>query len=215
MMVDKPDPVEAGGTTSTGNIACNLLFDPVQRKVLVECIREKTRRDGRCDRDVFGEFVTNLSVILKAVSSRKNVNIEELDKLCKETSLLIHVVTHWPTFKFTPSMRQILVHSAALIDANGSTGLSEYSEEPLEHNNKNIRKYRESLARKTTQSANLSDVLIRLWIKSDPIIRYHCRVVKCSFCGEEHNVRSCPKKQAEPSSCLSFEDNLLASIFLN
>ena len=112
-------------------------------------------------------------------------------------------------------MHQILAHSAALIDANESPGLGEYSEEPLEHNNKNIRKYRESLARKTTQSANLSDVLTRLWIKSDPIIRCHCQVVKCSFCGEEHNVRSCTKKQAESSSCLSLEDSLLESIFLN
>ena len=59
MVVDKPDPVGAGGTTTTCNIARNLLFHPLQRRVLVECIPEKTRRDGRCDRDVFGEFVTN------------------------------------------------------------------------------------------------------------------------------------------------------------
>ena len=54
--MDKPDPIGVGSTTTTGNIAHNLLFDPVQRKVLVECIREKTRWDGRCDRDVFGEI---------------------------------------------------------------------------------------------------------------------------------------------------------------
>ena len=76
MVVDKPDPVGAGGTTTTSNIAHNPLFDPVQRKVLAECL--------------------------------------------------------------LPSMHQILAHSAALIDANESTGLGEYSEEPLEHNNKNI-----------------------------------------------------------------------------
>ena len=79
MVVDKPDSVGAGGTTTTGKIARNLLFDLVQRMVLVECIPEKTRRDGRCDRDLFGELVTNLSVILNAVSSRRNVNIDELD----------------------------------------------------------------------------------------------------------------------------------------
>ena len=213
MTVDKPDPVGAGGTTTTGNIARNLLFHPAKRQVLVECVPEKSRKDGRCDRNVFNEFITNLSVILKAVSSRRNVNIEELDHLCKETSLLI--VTHWPTFRFTPSMHQILAHSAALIDANDSTGLGVFSEEPLEHNNKNLRKYRESLARKTSQSANLSDVLTRLWIKSDPIIRCHRQIVNCSFCGEEHNVRSCPRKQVMHSSCLSFEDHLLSSIFLN
>ena len=70
MTVDKPDPVGAGGTTTTGNIARNLLFDPAKRQVLVECVPEKSRKDGRCDRNVFNEFFTNLSVILKAVSSR-------------------------------------------------------------------------------------------------------------------------------------------------
>ena len=67
----------------------------------------------------------------------------------------------------------------------------------------------------SSQSANLSDVLTRLWIKSDPIIRCHRQVVHCSFCGEEHNVRSCPRKQVMHSSCLSSEDHLLSSIFLN
>ena len=66
-------------------------------------------------------------------------------------------------------------------------------------NNKNIRKYKKGLARITTQAANLSDVLTRLWIKSNPIIGCHHRVVKCSFCGEEHNARLCPKKKAEQS----------------
>ena len=151
-------------------------------------------------------FLVSLLQILKAVSSKKNVNVEELDKLCRETSL---IVTHWPAFKYIPSMHKILAHSAALIDANESTGLGEYSEEPLEHNNKNIQKYRESLARKTTQTANLSDVFTRLWIKSDPIIRCHRRVVKCSFCGE-HNVRSCPKEQVALHLRI-----VLESIFLN
>ena len=90
-----------------------------------------------------------------------------------------------------------------------------FSEEPLEHNNKNLLKYRESLTRKTTQSDNLSAVLTMLWIKSDPIIRCHHRVVKCSFCGEEHSVCSCSRKKATHHSCLSFEDHLLASTFLN
>ena len=68
---------------------------------------------------VIGTFLTSSLQILKAVSSRQNANNEELDNLCKETSLLI---VHWPTFRFTPSMHQILAHSAALIDANDSTG---------------------------------------------------------------------------------------------
>ena len=102
---------------------------------------------------VIGTFLMSLLLNLKAVTSRRNVNIEELDHLCKETLLLI--VTHWPTFRFTPSMHHILAHSAALVDANDSTGLGVFSEEPLEHNNKNLRKYRESLARNTSECQSI------------------------------------------------------------
>ena len=52
-------------------------------------------------------------------------------------------------------MHQVLAHSTTLINANDSIGLGSLSEEPIEH--KNLRHYRESLARKTTQNANLSD----------------------------------------------------------
>ena len=62
LSVDKPDPVGAGGTTTaTGNMARKLLFDPSKRQVLVDCIPEKIQGDGRCDRKVFNEFITNLS----------------------------------------------------------------------------------------------------------------------------------------------------------
>ena len=78
--------------------------------------------------------------------------------------------------------------------------------------NKNLRIYREHLARKTTQHANLSDVITQLWIKSDPIVRSLQHAVKCSFCGEVHNVRSCTQKHAR-SSCFSLEEHLLACMF--
>ena len=83
-----------------------------------------------------------------------------LEQLCKEASLTL--VSHWPTFKFTPAVFQVLAHSAALIIANESTGLGSLSEEPLEHNNKYIPATTENIS-KTTQHANL---LTRLWVKS-------------------------------------------------
>ena len=102
-------------------------------------------------------------------------------------------------------MHQVLAHSAALISANDSKGLGTLSEEPLEHNNKTLRIYR-------AQHANLSDVITRLGFKSDPIVRSFQHAVKCSFCGEEHNVRSCTQKHAR-SSCFSLEEHLLACMF--
>ena len=99
-----------------------------------------------------------------------------------------------------------------LISANDSKGLGTLSDEPLEHNNKTLA-YTEHLARKTTQHANLSDVITRLWIKSDPIVRSFQHAVKCLFCGEEHNVRSCSTQKHARSSCLSLEEHLLACMF--
>ena len=167
--VDMLDAVGTGGTSTTGNTARALLFDPEKRQVLIECIPQKVRREQECDRVVYDEFITNLSIILRVVSSKRRINTEHLDHLCKETALKL--VSHWPGFKFTPSVHQVLAHSAALISANDSKGLGTLSEEPLEHNNKNLRIYREHLARKTTLHANLSDVITQLWIKSDRILR--------------------------------------------
>ena len=90
---------------------------------------------------VIGKSITNLSVILRAVSSKQTVNTHQLDQLCKETA--IKLVQHWPTFRFTPTMHEIIAHLAALIDANESRGLGTLSKEPLEHNNNNLRAYRE------------------------------------------------------------------------
>ena len=210
MIINRPDSV-GGGTTTTGNTARKCLFEAKNRQVLIECIPLKVRSDGECDRKVFDEFITNLSVVLRAISSKQIVNTHQLDQLCKETA--IKLVHHWPTFRFTPTMHEILAHSAALIHANESKGLGTLSEEPLEHNNKNLRAYRERLARKTMQQANLTDVLTRLWIKSDPIVRSYRRVVQCSFCNGPHNVRSCPQRLEVTSGCVSFEDHLVECIF--
>ena len=60
LTVDKPDPVGAGGTTTTGNMARQLLFDPVKRKVLVDSVPVKIRADGKCDR----RCLMNLSQII-------------------------------------------------------------------------------------------------------------------------------------------------------
>ena len=72
--VDKPDPVGAGGTTTTGNMARQLLFNSVKRKVLVDCVPVKIRADGKCDQKVFDEYITNYSVILQAISSRRKMS---------------------------------------------------------------------------------------------------------------------------------------------
>ena len=81
MIIDRPDSV-GGGTTTTGNTVRKSLFEAKNRQVLIECKPLSVRSDGECDRKVFDEFITNLSVILRAISSKQIVNTHQLDQLC-------------------------------------------------------------------------------------------------------------------------------------
>lgn len=188
--VDEPDPVGKGGTSTTGPIAKRLLHENATRQVLLECVPERGE-----DRVQLSNIVSNVSIILRLVSSSELINADKLDTLCKDTSRM--VLDHFPSFRFTCSVHQLLAHSAELVAANKSHGLGTLSEEALEHNNKNIRKYREQLSRKTTQEDNLTDVFHRLWLKSDPVIRKFRHVDKCSYCDGDHHTRSCPKKKVD------------------
>ena len=198
--VDEPDPVGKGGTSTTGPISKRLLHDSQTRQVLMECVPAKGD-----DRPHLSQIVSNVSIILRLVSSTQLINSDKLDTLCKHTSRMF--LDHFPNFRFTCSVHQILAHSAELISANKNHGLGTLSEEALENNNKNIRKYREQLSRKTTQEDNLSDVFHRLWLKSDPVLRKFRPVDKCSYCDGDHHVRSCPKKRVDFDG-ISNEDQL-------
>ena len=203
--VDEPDPVGKGGTSTTGPVSKRLLHDIPIRQALIECVPEKG--DSRANIEI---IVKNISVILRLVSSSELVNSDKLDVLCKDTSRLF--LQQFPSFKFTPSVHQVLAHSAELIAANKNRGLGTLSEEPLEHNNKNIRRYREQLSRKTTQEDNLTDVFHRLWLKSDPVVRAFRYTDNCTYCDEDHHVRSCPKKMTDFG--VHIEDELFNSFLI-
>ena len=54
-----------GGTT-TGNTARRLLFDPLKRQVLVDCVPVSTRADGKCESVVFDNFIMSFSINIKS-----------------------------------------------------------------------------------------------------------------------------------------------------
>ena len=95
-------------------------------------------------------------------------------ELCAGTYLLIlnkfnNAEIRW--INISPTLHMLLAHSWEIIEANNNYSLGEYSESGLEHNNKFLRFFRLSLARKNSQETNLQDCIERLWIKSDPGIR--------------------------------------------
>ena len=68
------------------------------------------------------------------------------------------------------TLHGLLHHSAELIAINDSWSIGELSEEALEANNKYIRRYLETLSRKTSSVDQLTDVHNGLLERSDPYI---------------------------------------------
>jgi len=79
----------------------------------------------------------------------------------------------------------------------------------LEHSNKFLRFFRQFLARKTSQETNLQVYIVRLWIKSDPGVRYSGPKKQCSKCKKKE--RYTVSYQLKKSSSLRY--NLIINIY--
>lgn len=107
----------------------------------------------------------NLSCILRIISTEDAVRLDIFEELVCETSLLIAQELKWVRINYT--LHGVIHHSAQLIAINECYGLNSWSEEGLEANNKYIRRFSELLSRKTSQIDQLTDVLGRLFERSD------------------------------------------------
>merc|ERR1712013_793816 len=136
-----------------------------------------------------------LSVILRLFSSSENINVQEYKKVC--TTLYLLYLESFPTptktkkkspqpvdlmwISVPPTLHKLLAHSWELIEMNDGRGLKCFDESGLEANNKILRSIRLKLARKTSQTDNLDDVINRLWLGSDPKIN-HIRLQAQPYC---------------------------------
>ena len=133
-----------------------------------------------------------LCSILRAISSQQCIDVDRLQTLCTEASLLI--ARSWPWAKINHTLHGVLHHAPELIQCNEGFGLGALSEEGLESTNKHVRRYLEVLARKTSSTDELSDVFSRLLERSNPVIANERQKLrkkktkKCTLCGsEEHS----------------------------
>ncbi len=110
------------------------------------------------------------SVILRAVSSTDLLIVDELRSLTRKFALFLAKEFTWVDYNIT--VHNLIFHSVELVEWNNGTGLGELSEEALESSNKDVRNYREFLARKCGHIPNLTDVFNRLFIRSDPVLRH-------------------------------------------
>ena len=208
---DVPDSSGKGGTTTDGNMARDLLHNKLHREIIISELPEH-------DREKMRYFGQSLSVILRVLSSKKNVNSAEFRNLCTELYLFLlrnfprisnrHLPGPW--ISITPTLHKVLGHSWELIEFNDGEGLGSLDESGLEGCNKILRKIRTTLSRKNSQNSNLVDTLARIWAGSDPLVNQERIKVKpyCKHCKVYgHSIRYCREKHAEDST-LSYEDHL-------
>ena len=142
-------------------------------------------------RKVLPQLLQNVSVILRVLNSYEDVNVEEFEKLCKETNLIL--VDYFDFMNITPTVHAVLAHSPDIIRNNQGKGLNNLSEEGSEGSHKVMKHLREHGARKHSLELNLKDCFRKMFFGSDPIVRGMKRKIICSFCQEEgHSIKSCP-----------------------
>ena len=188
-----------GGTSTTGNTCRRLLFNKDNLTELCSLIPAHRRENML----MLGKY---LSVILRVISSSSKVtNIDKFEALCREAYKFILV--NWPPIIsakkhvdqviISPSVHKLLGHSAELIRLNDHYGLGLVSEAGVESSNKLLRKFRINLARKTSQTENLTDCAQRLWLNGDPVLEAMRKMTKptCKKCGKHigHSTLHCPK----------------------
>lgn len=145
-----------------------------------------------------GEIGQYLSIILRLFSSSQRINVHKYKDLCTRVYLMwlqcFRNKENKCWISITPSLHKLLAHSWELIQLNEDCGLKAWDESGLESNNKVLRTIRQRLARKISQSANIHDVINRLWLISDPKINLIELKTKpfCTNCNEYgHSIRSC------------------------
>ena len=83
----------------------------------------------------------NLSVILRVISSKRQVDFQRLKSTCTDTYVLLG--NKFPTVSISETIHMVLGHSFQLIELNDGYGLGQMSEQGLEGLNKLVRRYSE------------------------------------------------------------------------
>lgn len=208
---DFPDTSGKGGTTTTGNVARDLLHNSSNREIILSGVSDEHS-------EILSVYGRHLSVILRILCSSRCVRVEQYKSFC--TELYLHLLDKFPRvhnkhlrgpwISITPSLHKLLAHSWELILNNNSEGLLRLDESGLEGCNKILRRIRTNLSRKTSQHNNLSDTIARMWVGSDTVVQ--CERIKampfCKLCNAAgHGTRYCPRQNIK-DSVLSLDEHL-------
>lgn len=150
LLVDKP---KAGsGSTNDGNTARSFFRNP-----------ELTSSITGVDEQLIKSFL----IILRTISSGKQINIEKFEELLEDTRNLYLSLYAW--YYMPSSVHRLLVHGIDIIK-NFDLPIGQLSEDALEARHKEIRKQRLSHTRKSSRTNTNKDLMTQLLITSDPYI---------------------------------------------
>ena len=194
------------GTSNDGNTG-RKFFEQRNQSLVVSCVAEKYKA-------TIADLHEKLSVVLRVVSSCEKVNVEKLDELCKEISLLIAAKLPWTEINWT--LHGTLHHSAELIYLNDGWSLGALSEEALEANNKFVRRYLEQYSRTSSPFLQLTDTMCRLLERSNPeVISYQDGIrkkLKCDECGRKHKTQNHQKYIYDEATVMDKYDSIVLSM---
>lgn len=112
-------------------------------------------------------LIYRFKVILEAISSGHEINIEKFTKYTADTAKLYVDLYSW--CPMTPTMHKILIHGTTVIK-HALLPIGHLSEEAAEARNKHFKSYRQNFARKCSREACNLDVINRLLLTSDPLL---------------------------------------------
>lgn len=148
------DIVKQGfGTTNDGNTARRFFKDYERSSEIT---------------GVNSDLIKRFAVILQAISSGRNVDIERFRMYCRETAELY--VRDYSWYYMPSSVHKLLVHGADICQHFSFIPIGMMSEEASEARNKDFRSIREKHTRKIGRVQTNEDIIHQLLISSDPYI---------------------------------------------
>ena len=178
-----------GGTSTDGNAGRRFFSEEILP--IFDVLLPKDNQREKKEQVI--ELHVMISSILRINSCTSPIDVAKYQKLCKDTSLYLAKNFKWA--RWNQTLHAIVHHGPELCKDNGDRGLGELSEEPLEANNKDIRKYLNDKSRKSDPVSQLTDCMNRNLERSHPKVRSLILNYKpdksCTICGQaEHTART-------------------------
>ena len=194
-----PDAKGCGGTTTTGEVARKMFCEEELRSRIVKLVPQEFR--PAMEKILFQDMI-----LLRLMSCDYLLLPEKINRLCKEQMRLqVEDIGSWVNFPET--MHEFYAHLAEMIEINENRGLKRLSEENLEALHKQVRRIRETKARLQESSANATDILTRVNVRSDPVVGHFEPKVSCKICHREgHSKMSCDYSEKKSGDNMSYED---------